>query len=167
MSTIQQASIRVEAPAEPAHRETTDRPRLPRAWALATGFVMLQVPLTALAVAFEWRTTWGTPDETGPIVSDFLKYGSAVSGPLAPQLALLVLAALAYQRRRRLSASASVGIGLVGLLVAFNGAMELVSDPTWTPRPVLVASGLLFISLGSLLATAAARDVLEQRATTK
>jgi hypothetical protein len=111
-----------------------------------------------VAIAFEWRTTWGTSDEAGPVLLDFLAYGSAVSGPLAPQLVLVVLAALARRGGARRIVG-NIGIGIVGLLVTFNGLIEALSDSVWTPRPVHLISGLLFVCLGSALTASALHEL--------
>jgi hypothetical protein len=127
----------------------------------ALAFVALQVPLTLIALAFEWRGTWGTPEEPGPMLEDFLKYGSGISGPLPPQLILLALA-FGVSCGGRLGTVAAGGIGVMGLLIAFNGVMAGFSDATYTPRAALVAASVLFASFGVALAVLAARQVMHK-----
>jgi hypothetical protein len=127
MSAIDHAAVRVTPP----HAAKT--PGLSTVARVTLAFVALQVPLTLIALAFEWRGTWGTPDEPGPMLEDFLRYGSGISGPLMPQLILLTLT-IGVWRGGRLGRVATGGIGVMGLLIAFNGVMAGFSDATWTPR---------------------------------
>src|ERR671923_2003895 len=121
MSAIDHAAVRVTPPS------AAEAPGLRPVARAALAFVALQVPLTLIALAFEWRGTWGTPEEPGPMLEDFLKYGSGVSGPLPPQLILLTLV-LGVSRGGRLGRVAASGIGVMGLLIAFNGVMSGFSD---------------------------------------
>jgi hypothetical protein len=156
----------VEGAAAPSRRDSATLlsalRKMPAVSLAAAGFALLQVPLALIAIAFGWRTTWGTPDEPGPIVGDLIAYGSAISGPLAPQVVLLALALVAC--RRRLRHVAAVGIGLIGALVVFNGGAEALSDPVWTPRPVLIASGALFVTLGGVLVATSAATLFARHA---
>jgi hypothetical protein len=160
MSAIDDAVARIPAPAPPATTTTRQRP-WPAASRVALAFVAMQIPLTAIALAFEWRGTWGTPEEHGALLADFLRYGSAVSGPLMPQLILIVLA-LGARRPGRLGVLAGAGIGVMGLLVTFNGLMDGFADATWAPRAAHVAAAVLFASAGALLTVTGARRALSR-----
>jgi hypothetical protein len=156
MSAIDHAVAQLPAP--PA---ATRRRSWPAVSLAAIGFAAMQVPLTAIALALEWRGTWGTPEEHGALLADFLRYGSGISGPLPPQVILVVLA-LGARRDGRLGVVSGAGIGVMGLLVAFNGVMAGFSDATWTPRAALVAAAVLFASAGALLTATAVRRVVSR-----
>jgi hypothetical protein len=153
MSAIDHAAahLRVEPRAE--------RRPWPAASRAALAFAAAQIPLTLIALVLEWRGTWGVPDEHGPLLEDFLRYGSGISGPLAPQLILLVLA-FGARRDGRLGRVAGGGIGVMGLLIAFNGLMAGFSDATWTPRAALVAAAVFFGSAGVALIVTGVRRVV-------
>jgi hypothetical protein len=153
MSAIDEAAVRLTPAAG------TDRERLPAVARAALAFVAMQVPLTLIALAFEWRGTWGTSDEHGPLLEDFLRYGSGVSGPLLPQLILLALV-FGVSRGGRIGRVAAAAIGVMGVLIAFNGVMAGLSDPDHTPRAALLAAAALFASFGAALATLGARRAL-------
>jgi drug/metabolite transporter (DMT)-like permease len=156
MSAIDHAAVRV--PVEPV---AARRP-WPAASRAALAFVAMQIPLTLIALAFEWRGTWGAPEEQGPLLADFLRYGSGVSGPLAPQLILLVLA-FGARREGRLGRVAGAGIGVMGVLIAFNGAMAGFSEAVDTPRGALVVAALFFTAAGFALVVAGVRRVVERQ----
>jgi hypothetical protein len=156
MSAIDHTAARL--PVEPV--TATSRP-WPTVSLVAFAFVAMQIPLTLVALAFEWRGTWGTPDEHGPILEDFLRYGSGISGPLSPQLILLALA-LGARREGRIGRLAGAGFAVMGALIAFNGTMGGVSDATWTPRAALVAAAVFFVSSGVLLSVTGVRRVIRK-----
>jgi hypothetical protein len=139
VSALDHAAVRIEAPAPPRRRPN-------RAALAAVGFALLQLPLTAIALAFEWRSGH-QGDGTDPILQDFALNGSAISGPLMPQIILVVLAALTLCRGivRRI---ATAGIGVMGVLVIINGIAEGLSDPVSAPQWVLYATGAVFAGLG-------------------
>jgi hypothetical protein len=139
VSALDHAAVRIEAPAPP-------RRRLNRAAIAAVGFALLQLPLTAIALAFEWRSSH-QGDGTGPMLEDFAINGSAISGPLLPQIILLTLAALTL-RRGLLGRIATAGIGVMGVLVTINGILEGLSDPVRAPQWVLYATAAVFAGLG-------------------
>jgi hypothetical protein len=155
MSAIDHAVADVPAPADAAR---TRRP-WPAVSRVAIAFAAMQVPLTALALALEWRGTWAVPEDYGATLADFMRYGSGISGPLMPQLILLTLA-VGARRPGRIGVVAGAGIGIMGLLVAFNGAMDGFADATYTPRAALVAAAVLFVSSGALLTATAVRRVI-------
>jgi hypothetical protein len=153
MSAIDHAAARV--PVEPA----VARRRWPAASRAALAFAAAQIPLTLIALAFEWRGTWGVPEEHGPILADFLRYGSGISGPLAPQL-VLVLLAFGATRGDRLGRLAGGGIAVMGLLILFNGVMSGFADATWTPRAALAAASVAFVFAGvALIVTGVRRGI--------
>ena len=141
-------------PVDPA----ATRRRWPAASRAALAFAAAQVPLTLIALSLEWRGTWGVPEEHGPLLADFLRYGSGISGPLAPQLILIALAFGARQDGR-LGRLAGGGIAVMGALIAFNGTMSGFADATWTPRAALVAAAVLFASAGVALIVTGVRRV--------
>jgi hypothetical protein len=152
MSAIDHASVRVkDAPVR--------RRRFPAEALAALAFVVLWLPLTAIALAFEWRGSWATPDDAGPLLRDFLQYGSAISGPLPPQLVLVALA-LGAQRRGRLGCIASGAIGVVGALIAFNGAMSAFSEAHYAPQAVQTVAGLGLGAIGASMTVLAVRRLI-------
>jgi hypothetical protein len=157
MSAIDHAAVRV--PVEPVAAARRPWPAVSLA---AFAFVAMQIPLTLIALAFEWRGTWGVPEEHGPLLADFLRYGSGVSGPLAPQLVLLVLA-LGARRGGLFGRLAGGAIGVMGALIAFNGAMSGFSDAVYTPRAALVVAAFGFAAAGVLLVVAGVRRVAERQ----
>jgi hypothetical protein len=157
MSAIDHAAARV--PVEPT--AATRRP-WPAVSLAAFAFVAMQIPLTLIALAFEWRGTWGAPEEHGPLLADFLRYGSGISGPLPPQLILLALA-LGARREGRLGRLSGAGFCAMGALIAFNGTMSGFSDATYTPRAALVAAAVFFAAAGVLLVVAGVRRVVERQ----
>jgi hypothetical protein len=170
MSAIDHAAVRVkrsdaeDAPGRRALPEEApvSRPSLPGEALAALAFVVLWLPLTAIALAFEWRGSWATPDDAGPLLRDFLQYGSAISGPLPPQLVLVALA-LGAQRRGRLGCIASGGIGVVGLLIAFNGVMSATSDAHYAPQAAQTLAGLGLGAIGAAMTVLAVRRLVRAR----
>jgi hypothetical protein len=152
MSAIDHAAARL--PVDPA----TSRRPWPAVSLAAFAFVAMQVPLTLIALAFELRGTWGTPDEHGALLADFLRYGSGISGPLMPQLILLVLA-FGARRDGRVGRLAGAGFVVMGALITFNGVMGGFAEDTYTPRAALVAAAVFFASAGVALIVTGVRRV--------
>jgi hypothetical protein len=159
MSAIDHAAVRVKGAAAEAPEAPGAPRRLPAEAITALAFVVLWLPLTAIALAFEWRGSWATPDDAGPLLRDFLQYGSAISGPLPPQLVLVALA-LGAQRRGRLGLIASGGIGVMGALIAFNGAMSAFSDAHYAPQAVQSVAGLGLAAVGASMTVLAVRRLI-------
>jgi len=130
-----------------------DRPArsLPAAARAAVGFALLWIPLTLLALATEWRVSWAAPAEPNGMVRDAVASGTAVSGPLPPQLILLALA-FGASRGGRLGRAAVALIGVMGALIAFNGVMNAVTESEHAPQAAAVAAGALFAAWGLAMA---------------
>lgn len=124
----------------------------------AVGFALLQIPLTLIAIAFEWRNALQGSDKEGSLLADFAANGSAISGPLLPQVIFLALALLA-RRQDRWGIAATAGVGVMGILVTVNGAAVAFSEPIYAPREALVAAAVLFTGLGLALIALSARAV--------
>lgn len=164
MSAIDQAAVELPGPAPASQRWRRRRlgPVTPARAAIA--FAAAQVPLALIAIAAEWRATYGAPAHAGPIVSDVLFYGSQVSGPLMPQAIFLVLAFLATRSSRRLSVLGTAGIGVMGVLVTYNGAMAGLTQPEHAPQAAAVAAGIGFTAAGIALVAVSVRSLMRGRA---
>jgi hypothetical protein len=166
MSAIEEAAVRVESGTvrrEPARAGRPER-RVPAPARVAIAFALVQLPLMLIAAALDWRTEWGAPEQAGAALADSIKYGSAISGPLAPQVVLLVLAAVAT-RRDRFGLVATAGIGLMGVLIAFNGTMSALSDPVDAPAAALVTAGAVFAAAGLSMLVLSLRELRARRRT--
>jgi hypothetical protein len=156
MPAIDHAAVRMSSP-PPAARGAL------RGWpapALAAlGFAALWLPLTIIAVIGEWRVTWGAPADEGSLLADFIRYGSAISGPLPPQLILVALAFLA-RRDSRLGLVGTGALGVMGLLIGFNGCASAFSESESAPHAVATVTGLVLAGLGILISVLAARRLL-------
>jgi hypothetical protein len=145
MSVLDHAATRL--PAEPATPQITRRtPRVTPARA-AIAFAAAQAPLVALAYALGWRGDWTAANEPAANLADYILDGSAISGPLMPQLIFLTLAFLA-SRRGRAALVGAAGIGVMGVLVTINGSLAATSDATDAPRAALIAAGIGFTTAG-------------------
>lgn len=92
-------------------------------------------------------------------LADFIRYGSAVSGPLLPQLILVALAFLA-RRESRLGLVGTGALGVMGLLIGFNGCASAFSNSESAPQAVATVAGLVLAALGILISVLAARRLL-------
>jgi hypothetical protein len=145
MSVLDHAATRLPAePAAPEIRRT--KPRVTPARA-AIAFAAAQAPLVALAYALGWRGEWTASGEPAANLADYILDGSAISGPLTPQLIFLTLAFLA-SRRGRAALLGAAGIGVMGVLVTINGVMTATSDASDAPRAALVAAAVGFTAAG-------------------
>jgi hypothetical protein len=95
-----------------------------------------------------------------------LRDGSAISGPLLPQLIFAALAFLATRAHPRVSLIGTAGIGVLGLLVTFNGAMAGLTDAEHAPQAAAAAAGIGFVAAGLTLVALSARDLKARRRTT-
>jgi hypothetical protein len=146
MPTLDHTSVRFDPPAPAERWPTVSR--------VALAFVVAWVPLTLLALLTGWRGSWGVPEETGPMLSDFVRYGSAVSGPLLPQLVLLAAAPLAA-RAGRIGAAATAVLGILGLVIAFNGVASALTHAEHAPQAATAVAGGIFAVFGVVLVASA------------
>jgi hypothetical protein len=163
MSALDHAAVEVPGPALAARRHRS--PRLTPARA-AVAFAVAQLPLAVVAIALEWRGSWAVPEEPGPIVADVLQSGSAISGPLLPQVIFALLALVATRARGRWNVVATAGIGVMGLLVTFNGAMSGLTEAEHAPQAAAAAAAVGFVAAGLTLVGLSARDLTRRRPTT-
>ncbi|HEV2769666.1 MAG TPA: hypothetical protein VGV40_05720 [Solirubrobacteraceae bacterium] len=127
------------------------------------GFALLNVPLGAVAVAADWRTTVDAPLNQGPAAESFLLRGTALSGPVPPVVLTGALGLLA-RRHDRWGLAATGLLGAMGLFITINGARQALARPAaHSPRPVLVAGGAIFTALGLRLTAASGRALAAHR----
>jgi hypothetical protein len=129
----------------------------------AIAFAVAQIPLALIAIAAEWRGTYEAPEHAGPIVKDVLVFGSQISGPLMPQLIFVALAFLATRSSRRISTLGTAGIGVMGVLVTYNGAMAGLTEPEHAPQAAAIAAGIGFTAAGVALVVLSVRSLIQRR----
>ena len=123
---------------------------------VAGALAALWVPLTGLALAMGWRSTFQV-DRPGRAIVDFIAHGSAISGPLAPHV-VMAIAAIVSRRPGKVGAVATSIIGLLGVLLIGNAIAGAVSaQPIWTPRPIILAGAALYLAFGVAFIVTAAR----------
>jgi hypothetical protein len=160
MSALDHAAVEIPSPAIAKRRRHL--PAVTPASA-AIAFALAQIPLALIAIAAEWRGTYEAPEHAGPIVKDVVIYGSQISGPLMPQLIFAFLAFLATRSSRRVSTIGTALIGVMGVLVTYNGAMAGLTEPEHAPQAAAVAAGIGFTAAGIALVAVSVRALVAGR----
>ncbi len=155
MSALDHASVAVP-PALAVKRQSR---RLTPPVRAALAFVAAQVPLAVAAIALEWRDSGTGSTDPGPIVSDVVQYGSAISGPLGAQLIILTLVVLATRSHRAVRLAGTAGLGVFGVLIVINGARSALADHIYAPQAVGVAAGIGFVLAGLTFTALAIKEL--------
>src|SRR4051812_8476601 len=160
MSVLDHAAVEVAGPAIAQRRRHL--PAVTPAGA-AIAFALAQIPLALIAIAAEWRGTYEAPEHAGPIVKDVLVYGSQISGAPMPQLIFAFPALLATPSSRRVSPIGTALMGVMGVLVTYNGAMAGLTAPEHAPQAAAIAAGIGFTAAGVALVFVSARALVAGR----
>ncbi|MBA2421375.1 MAG: hypothetical protein H0V57_09655 [Thermoleophilaceae bacterium] len=112
--------------------------------------LVYNVVATVVAIFVELPTRFGPSADPGPIATEWITRGTAISAPLMPLLLLLASAVLA-RRRDRWRIAGLVGVLIVSALFLTGAFGEAFGEPTdQVPRAVLVLSGVFWalVALG-------------------
>ena len=134
----------------------------------SVGVLILNVVAAVVAVAVNWPAQFGQVGTDAG--AEVLISGTAISAPLIPVAALLVVVIFG-RHRGALGWVAIVAAVFAAALVIIGGVGELTAEPTVdTPQAVLVVSGLVWSMVGivlAYLATVAGVERLRRRRPTK
>ncbi len=115
----------------------------------AVAILVLNAIATVVAIVVNLPSQFGIVGTDA--AEEFLTSGTAISAPLIPVVSLLIIVATV----RRRDAWRWVGIAagyFTAISVAIGGYGELVAEPTAdTPKAVLVASGIVFLTIAFAL----------------
>lgn len=145
-------------------------PEKPRPTAVAAGRVLRSTAVVVLVlnvIATIVAIVLNLPSQFGIVGTDagseFLSSGTAISAPVPPVVALLIVAAFAGRADRWRWLGIAAGYASA-LMMGIGGYGELVGKPTEdTSRAVLVGSGIVFLTIAfSLTALSTAAAVLRR-----
>ncbi len=137
-----------------------------RAVAVALALLLATPVGFILALGFQWPSDFVLAESVDDRVTMAdIPTGTVTSMPLPP-FVVLILATVAARSPRWWGTVGLVGLAVLGILFAFGGLGEVMSDNPNVPKTVLVIAGCVYIIAGMLLsgtALAALRERLRRR----